>query len=199
MRSRAARDLSARSGWNSGAASSLSAHRSAGQSGASTRRSRAIGAIPGSFQTRVGVVPRFSSQRCPTSAYTRVRGVVLEFASTDVGLFSRYAIRTSEQIPNHGTSGRVQNVQFESLRKSMQGKTQTAGVKEVRANLAAILRAANRDGMVTVVTRRGTPYAAVVPVSEAVPQGPKFRALRGSARGCFGDAAKFVERLRNEW
>ena len=81
----------------------------------------------------------------------------------------------------------------------MQDKTQTAGVKEVRANLAAILRAANRYGTVTVVTRRGTPYAAVVPVSKAVPQGPKFGALRGSARGCFGDAAKFIERLRNEW
>lgn len=81
----------------------------------------------------------------------------------------------------------------------MQNKTQTAGVKDVRANLAAILRAANRDGTVTVVTRRGVPYAAVVPVSKGIPQGPMFGALRGTARGCYGDAAKFVERLRDEW
>ena len=81
----------------------------------------------------------------------------------------------------------------------MQDMTQTAGVKEVRINLAAILRAANRDGTVTVVTKHGVPYAAIVPVSKAVAQGPKFGALRGSARGCFGDAAKFVDRLRSEW
>ncbi len=81
----------------------------------------------------------------------------------------------------------------------MQDRTRTAGVKEVRANLAAILRAANRNGTVTVITRRGVPYAAVVPVSKAVAQGPKLGALRGSARGCFGDAARFVERLRSEW
>lgn len=81
----------------------------------------------------------------------------------------------------------------------MRGKIRIESIKEARAKLAAILRAANQERTVTVVTKRGVPYAAVVPVSKAVVQGPKLRDLRGSARGCFGEAAEFVDSLRNEW
>ena len=81
----------------------------------------------------------------------------------------------------------------------MQGKTQTAGVEEARARLPEILRRANRDGAVTIVTKRGVPYAAVVPVSKALSGASKLSELRGSAEGCYGDAAEFVSGLRDEW
>ena len=51
----------------------------------------------------------------------------------------------------------------------------------------------------TIVTRRGEPYAAVVPVSLALRDAPKLSELRGSAQGCYGDAARFVGELRDEW
>ncbi|MYE83906.1 MAG: type II toxin-antitoxin system Phd/YefM family antitoxin [Gammaproteobacteria bacterium] len=74
-----------------------------------------------------------------------------------------------------------------------------AGVEEARIRFAEILGAANRDGVVTIVTKRGVPYAAVVPVPEALSQAPTLAELRGSAEGCFGDAAEFVRELRDEW
>lgn len=75
----------------------------------------------------------------------------------------------------------------------------TAGVEETRTRLAEILGAANRDGVVTIVTKRGVPYAAVVPVPEALRQAPTLSELRGSAEGCYGDAAGFVREMRDEW
>ena len=83
--------------------------------------------------------------------------------------------------------------------KAMQSKVRTAGVEEARTRLPAILRAANNEGAVTIVTKRGEPYAAVVPVSQALREGPNLSDLRGSAKGCFGDAEQFVSRLRDEW
>ena len=38
----------------------------------------------------------------------------------------------------------------------------------------------------------------IVPVSKELVGGPKSGALRGSAKGCYGDAGEFVERLRDE-
>lgn len=81
----------------------------------------------------------------------------------------------------------------------MQGKVQTAGVEEARNRLPEILRAASSEGAITIVTKRGKPYAAVVPVSHALRQAPKLSELRGSAKGCFGDAGRFVSQLRDEW
>ena len=81
----------------------------------------------------------------------------------------------------------------------MQDKIRIVGVEEGRAKLPAILRAAHHDGAVALVTKHGVPHAAVVPVSQAVADGPKLGDLRGSARGCFGDVAEFVDRLRDEW
>ena len=75
-------------------------------------------------------------------------------------------------------------------------KVRVSGVEETRAGLPEILGAANREGAVTIVTKRGEPCAAFVPVSLALPDAPK---LRGSARGCYGDAARFVGELRDEW
>ena len=81
----------------------------------------------------------------------------------------------------------------------MAGKIQTAGVDEARTKLPEILQAANNEGAVTIVTKRGKPYAAVVPVWQALREAPSLSELRGSANGCFGDAASFVSALRNEW
>ena len=81
----------------------------------------------------------------------------------------------------------------------MEGKVRTAGVNEARTKLPDILRAANREGTVTIVTKRGKPYAAVVPVWQALREAPKLSALRGSAKGCYGDAGAFVRAMRDEW
>ena len=81
----------------------------------------------------------------------------------------------------------------------MQGKVQTAGVKEARTRLPEILRSADNEGTVTIVTKRGKPCAAVVPVSQALRKAPNLSDLRGSAKGCFGNAGQFVSKLRDEW
>ena len=73
------------------------------------------------------------------------------------------------------------------------------GVGEARRRLPEILRAANREGAVTIVAKRCKPYAAVVPVAQAPSEGPSLSDLCGSAKGCFGDAGQFVRRLRGEW
>ena len=67
----------------------------------------------------------------------------------------------------------------------MGDKVQITGVEEARAKLPSILRAAHQEGTVTIVTKRGVPYAAVVPVSHAIREAPKLTELRGSRRGLF--------------
>ena len=81
----------------------------------------------------------------------------------------------------------------------MADKVQVAGVEEARAKLPSILRSAYQAGTVTIVTNRGVPYAAIVPMSHAVREASKLSDLRGSAEGCFGDARRFVEGLRDVW
>ena len=55
---------------------------------------------------------------------------------------------------------------------------------------------ANR-GTGTVVNR-GVAYAAMKP-GPAHTARPKLSALRGSAKGCYGNVQEFVDRLRDEW
>ena len=81
----------------------------------------------------------------------------------------------------------------------MQGKSRIVGVDEARTRLPEILNAANVDGTVTIVTKRGVPYAAIVPVSQVLSQAPKLTDLSASAPGCYGDAGEFIKGLRNEW
>ena len=81
----------------------------------------------------------------------------------------------------------------------MRNRVRVSGVEETRTRLPEILRAARHEGAVTIVTKRGEPYAAVVPVSLALRDVPKLSELRGSARGRYGDAARFVGELRDEW
>jgi antitoxin (DNA-binding transcriptional repressor) of toxin-antitoxin stability system len=53
-----------------------------------------------------------------------------------------------------------------------------------------------------IITKRGKPYAALVPI-EALPDAsprPSVVALRGSGAGLWGkSAAAWVDRMRNEW
>ena len=81
----------------------------------------------------------------------------------------------------------------------MESKIRSAGVGEARTKLPEILRAANDEGAVTIVTKRGKPYAAVVPVSQALREAPSLSDLRGSANGCYGNAGAFVGASRDEW
>ena len=81
----------------------------------------------------------------------------------------------------------------------MESKVQTAGVDEARTRLPEILRAANDKGAITIVTKHGKPYAAVVPVWRALREAPDLSELRGTANGCFGDAGAFVSTLRDEF
>lgn len=56
------------------------------------------------------------------------------------------------------------------------------------------------EGTVTIVSKRGIPKAAIVPVSHVVVTGaPKFTDLRGTARGCYGEVSQYVDEMRNEW
>lgn len=68
----------------------------------------------------------------------------------------------------------------------MGSKVQTVSTEEAKAKPHDILRAANAEDL-------------VVPAWQALREVPCISALRGSARGCFGDAGAFVRAMRDEW
>jgi prevent-host-death family protein len=75
------------------------------------------------------------------------------------------------------------------------------GVEEGRQRLPSLLDEAHA-GTPVVITKRGKPYAAIVPLA-ALPQAgprPSLVALRGTGTGLWGDeATAWVDRLRDEW
>ncbi len=74
------------------------------------------------------------------------------------------------------------------------------GAEEARQKLPELIDRAERDGTVTIISKRGVPRAAIVPVSHvARTTAPNFTALRGSARGCYGDVSEYIDELRREW
>jgi antitoxin (DNA-binding transcriptional repressor) of toxin-antitoxin stability system len=79
-------------------------------------------------------------------------------------------------------------------------KIDSKGVEEARKALPAILDAA-AAGRVTIITRRGSAVAAVVPAHGAAASRPaSLLALAGSGKGLWGrDPAAAVARLRDEW
>ena len=80
-------------------------------------------------------------------------------------------------------------------------RTKTCGAEEARATLPELLEQAHR-GRVTVITKRGRPYAALVPAQrlESGARRLPLLSLRGSGAGLWGDDARsLVERMRNEW
>ena len=74
------------------------------------------------------------------------------------------------------------------------------GAEEARQKLPQLIDRAERDGTVTIVSKRGVPSAAIVPISHvSVTAMPRFTALRGSAGGCYGDVSEYIDELRREW
>ena len=78
--------------------------------------------------------------------------------------------------------------------------TKTYGAEEAPTILPELLDRAH-DGHATVITKRGKPYAAIVPLArlrESKPQ-VSILALQGSGAGLWGrGAAATVAKLRNE-
>lgn len=76
----------------------------------------------------------------------------------------------------------------------------TCGAEEARASLPELLDRAHH-GASTVITKRGRPYAAIVPLSERGGSGrSSLLTLRGSGKGLWGARpASAVAKLRDEW
>jgi prevent-host-death family protein len=78
---------------------------------------------------------------------------------------------------------------------------QRKGAEEARNRLPELLDAAE-EGHSTIITRRGRPVAALVPITAlgaATAQQP-LTPWQGSGRGLWGkDSARTVRRLRGEW
>ncbi len=78
----------------------------------------------------------------------------------------------------------------------------TLGIEITRRRLPELVTAAHQ-GTVTVITKHGQPYAALVPVSMAgVKPGlpTSLMTLKGSAAGLWGeDPARTIAKLRGEW
>jgi prevent-host-death family protein len=77
----------------------------------------------------------------------------------------------------------------------------TYGAEEARANLPELLDRAH-EGRPTVITKRGRPYAALVPIDGSVLQRKRasLLALKGSGKGLWGKSAKAtIAAMRDEW
>jgi len=75
------------------------------------------------------------------------------------------------------------------------------GSEEARKRLPALLERAHR-GKPTLITKRGEPYAAIVPVTALVQQqaGISIRELRGSGKGFWSEnVPAWIDRIRDEW
>jgi prevent-host-death family protein len=80
-------------------------------------------------------------------------------------------------------------------------RKKTLGAEEARATLPELLEQAHR-GRVTVITKRGRPYAALVPVESV--RDPRRRlpllSLQGTGAGLWGDDPRdHIRKLRDEW
>lgn len=74
------------------------------------------------------------------------------------------------------------------------------GSEEARRKLPELIDRAQRDGTVTIVTKRGVPCAAIVPLSHLErDRAPKLTPLRGSAGGCYRDVAEHIDEMRRSW
>lgn len=81
------------------------------------------------------------------------------------------------------------------------GKVAHRGAEEARNQLPELLEAAE-DGRTTIITRRGRPVAALVPLEayETVGQQQSLMAVAGTGRGLWGkSSARTLRTLRDEW
>jgi prevent-host-death family protein len=77
----------------------------------------------------------------------------------------------------------------------------TIGAEEARTRLPELLERAHH-GKATVITKRGQPYAALVPISQAggALKRPLLLALKGTGAGLWtADAETSVAAMRDEW
>lgn len=81
------------------------------------------------------------------------------------------------------------------------GTVPRKGAEEARTHLPDLLEAAE-NGRPTIITRRGRPVAALVPIDaygSAVRQEPLL-SVAGSGRGLWGkDSTRTLRKLRDEW
>ena len=80
-------------------------------------------------------------------------------------------------------------------------KTDRKGAEEARNQLPALIEAAV-DGRSTIITRRGRPVAALVPVAQLgdAERQQSILSLKGTGRGLWGKSSlRTLRRLRNEW
>ena len=74
------------------------------------------------------------------------------------------------------------------------------GAEEARRKLPELIDRAQRDGTVTIVTKRGVPCAAIVPLSHLKRgRARKLTSLRGSAAGCYGNVPEYIDKTRRSW
>jgi prevent-host-death family protein len=75
------------------------------------------------------------------------------------------------------------------------------GSEEARNELPALIEEAQR-GRATIITRRGRPVAALVPLAEYRPSDRQqsLLTLEGSGRGLWGKkSGSAIKKLRDEW
>jgi prevent-host-death family protein len=74
------------------------------------------------------------------------------------------------------------------------------GSEEARNELPALLEQA-QGGRATIITRRGRPVAALVPLSQYhVPAQQSLLTLEGTGRGLWGkSSAGIIKKQRDEW
>ena len=81
------------------------------------------------------------------------------------------------------------------------GATRRTGAEEARTHLPDLLMAAEA-GEATIITKRGRPVAAFVPIEAhgAVARQEALLPMAGSGRGLWGrHSARTIRRLRDEW
>ena len=79
--------------------------------------------------------------------------------------------------------------------------TKVLGSEAARAKLPELLELAH-NGSLTVITKHGKPYAALVPISSVTPSRRRVSvlALSGTGAGLWGnDSSRMVTDMRNEW
>ena len=77
----------------------------------------------------------------------------------------------------------------------------TCGAQQARAHLPELLERAHH-GTATVITRRGKPYAVLVPVAQAKSGGRRLSllSLRGTGTKLWGnEPARTIAAMRDEW
>ncbi|HVE71018.1 MAG TPA: type II toxin-antitoxin system prevent-host-death family antitoxin [Thermoanaerobaculia bacterium] len=80
-------------------------------------------------------------------------------------------------------------------------RTRRKGAEEARNQLPDLLDAAER-GLSTIITRRGRPVAALVPVDEIADSSSQASLLpwKGTGQGLWGrNSSRVLRALRDEW